>query len=397
MSQQILESISPFVAGVPPATSIDRKPDIEELVKRFGANSTSYVLLEGKKQYYTSSRVEGFIAYQLSAGVIVVGGDPVCEPKDAPVLIADFLAEMKSRQVCAYQVSPEMLQAFRANGFGDVQIGKEAVFDLKQFSLAGGAMELVRAATNKARREGVVVIEHDPFAAGAAQVNSEIEAISAEWLIEKGNREMGFLLGGLDLHKRTDKRYFIARSGKGLGRIEGFIVCEPIFARRGYYLDVTRRRRDAVRGTMELLTAEIFSRLGSEGYEIASMGLAPLANLDDPDLSNHPRLAGLMRFIYERVSRTYDFKQLYRYKAKYHPHAWESRYLCFRPRVTSRILYATLNVRDAFSLRETLGNHVSAVQNRGRQDVSNFLSGLKLWIYAASLILGIFCAVLLIS
>src|SRR5882724_3665708 len=112
MSQQILESISPFVASVPPVTSIVRKPDIEELVKRFGANSTSYVLLEGKKQYFTSSKVDGFIAYQLSAGVAVVGGDPVCSLKDAPILIADFLAAMNGRQICAYQVSPEMLCAF---------------------------------------------------------------------------------------------------------------------------------------------------------------------------------------------------------------------------------------------------------------------------------------------
>ena len=258
-------------------------------------------------------------------------------------------------------------------------------------------MEIVRAATNKARREGLVVIEHNPFAVGAETVNSEIEAVSAEWLVEKGNREMGFLLGGLDLHKRTAKRYFIARSENGQGRIEGFIICDPIFARRGYYLDVTRRRTDAVRGTMELLTSEILDRLGKEGCLIASMGLAQLANLDDPDLSDHPRLASLMKFIYERVNKSYDFKQLYRYKSKYHPHSWESRYLCFRPRVTSRILYATLNVRDAFSLKETLTSGSGLFQSLRTTSISSFWSNLKIWKHAASFILGLVCACLLLA
>jgi lysylphosphatidylglycerol synthetase-like protein (DUF2156 family) len=47
---------------------------------------------------------------------------------------------------------------------------------------------------------------------------------------------------------------------------------------------------------------------------------------DNPDLSKHPRLTNLMRFVYQRVNNNYDFKLLYRYKAKYHPDAWEPRY-----------------------------------------------------------------------
>src|SRR5215470_6097864 len=92
--------------------------------------------------------------------------------------------------------------------------------------------------------------------------------------------------------------------------LEGFIVCEPIYGRNGYYLDVTRRRADAVRGTMELLTAEILRLLSAEGCDMVSMGLAPLALLDDPDLVDHPLLTRLMRFVYHRVNVTYEL-QLY--------------------------------------------------------------------------------------
>src|SRR5918911_1420925 len=141
-------------------------------VRRYGTNSNSYVLLEGSKCYFTSPGIDGFLAYQISAGIALIAGDPVCAPSQAHRLIHDFTGSVM-RPVGAYQVSPAMLKAFRQAGFGDVQIGKEAVFALDRFTLAGGKMELVRAAINKARRAGVVVTEHHSFANGAAAINDE--------------------------------------------------------------------------------------------------------------------------------------------------------------------------------------------------------------------------------
>ena len=366
---------------------------LEAWVRQYGANSSSYVLLEGPKRYFTSTRVDGFIAYQVSAGVAVIGGDPVCAPETAHLLLEDFLAAMSKRPVCAYQVTPEMLNAFRDAGFKDIQIGNEAIFDLTTFTLAGGQMELVRAATNKARRDGVVISEHYPLALGAEKINGEMLAVSEEWLQTKGNHEMGFLLGSPMLDRRSAKRYFIARSDGGKGRIEGFTVCEPIYGRNGYYLDCTRRRADAIRGTMELLTTEIFRRLRDEGYDIGSMGLAPLAKLDDPDLRGHPRLTKLMHFVYDRVEGAYDFKHLYRYKAKYHPHAWERRYLCFNQRrLSPRMLYATIQVRNAITLHDVLNR---ANRTRGKRGFELF-ERLESWKHAASFVIGL-CSALFLS
>jgi phosphatidylglycerol lysyltransferase len=361
---------------------IDRAK-LDSWVRRYGTSSNSYVLLEGPKSYFTSPGVDGFLAYQLSGGIALMAGDPVCAPEQARQLIRDFTVAMM-RPVGAYQVSPQMLEAFRQEGFDDVQIGKEAVFDLNRFTLAGGDMELVRAATNKARREGVVVSEHHPFARGAEAINDELKEISNEWLKGKGNQELGFVLGTLGLEQRSAKRYYIARSKNGHGRIEGFVVCEPIYGRNGYYLDVTRRRTDAVRGTMELLTAEILRRLREEGYAMVSMGLAPLALLDDPDLVDHPLMTRLMRFIYQRFNSSYDFKLLYRYKAKYHPHIWEPRYLCFNQRRLSLgMLYAVIHVRNAIGIRRFLGQ-------------GGFYQRVRTWKHAASIVVG-FCWALLSS
>src|SRR6185503_1623600 len=189
---------------------------LDSWVRRYGTSSSSYVLLEGPKSYFTSPGVDGFLAYQVSGGVALIAGDPVCAPHQARRLVRDFTSAMM-RPVGAYQVSPLMLEPFRQEGFADVQIGKEAVFDLHRFTLAGGQMELVRAATNKARREGVVVSEHHPFSKGAGAINDELREISDAWLRCKGNHELGFVLGSLGLERRSAKRYFIARSGNGTG------------------------------------------------------------------------------------------------------------------------------------------------------------------------------------
>ncbi len=373
--------------SIPTNKSQPTRADLESWIRRYGSNSTSYVLLEGPKRYFTSPRVDGFIAYQMSAGVCVIGGDPVCSPSQAPLLIQDFARAVGSRPVGAYQVTPGMVEAFRKAGFSHVQVGKEAIFHLDRFSLAGGQMELVRAATNKARREGVLVFEHNPLRPDADEINSELQEISHQWLRTKGERELGFLLGSLALEENSAKRYFVARSGNGRGRIEGFVVCEPIYGRHGYYLDLTRRRVDAVRGVMELLTSEIFRILREEGYEVASMGLAPLALLDDPDLNEHPTLTRLMRFTYQRVTNTYDFKTLYRYKAKYHPHAWERRYFCFNQRrLSPRMLYAVIGVRNATTVRSLL-RHKHA-------EIGSFQQKVKSWKHAASFIIGLVSALL---
>jgi phosphatidylglycerol lysyltransferase len=359
------------------------RAQLDSWVRRYGTNSNSYVLLEGPKSYFTSPDVDGFLAYQISAGIALIAGDPVCAPGDARRLLHAFSSAVM-RPVGAYQVSPVMLEAFRQAGFADLQIGKEAVFALDQFTLCGGKMELVRAATNKAKRAGVVVSEHHPFAPGAEPINAELRDISRDWLKGKGNRELGFVLGSLGLEQQSAKRYFIARAENGAGRIEGFIVCEPIFGRSGFYLDVTRRRPDAIRGTMELLTAEILRRLREEGFEMASMGVAPLALLDDPDLANHPLLTRLMRFVYQRVNTNYDFKRLYRYKAKYHPHAWEPRYFCFNQRRLSlNMLYALINVRKDAALERFLARE-------------RFQETVRTWKHAASFIVA-FCWALLSS
>ncbi|MBC7894520.1 MAG: DUF2156 domain-containing protein [Cytophagaceae bacterium] len=307
----------------------------EDLLRRFGAHTASWVLLEGRKCYLTRRGVEGFVAWETRVGCPVIAGDPVCDPRDAATLISAVRRRSVPRPVFAYAASPALRAAWASAGFGAVPIGAEPVFDPRRFTLAGGARATVRAAVNHATRSGLSVVEHHPQSAGAKGRNAELEEISALWLAGKGSDELGFLLGQPQLNVPTAKRYFVAQGT----RVEGFLVCEPVWARQGWYLDVTRRRPDAPRGTMELLVTETLRLLGTEGVPFASMGLSPLARLDAPDAppSDSPRLSALLAEAFGRLTTPYDFRDLARYKAKFAPDVWEHRLLCYSGPLAERL------------------------------------------------------------
>jgi phosphatidylglycerol lysyltransferase len=310
---------------------VRRKPakaDLLAALDRFGLHTASYVLLEGAKRYLTQPGIEGFVAWETRLGIPIVAGDPVSAPEAAASLLRGVRRQHWPRPVFAYAVSARMLPAFHEAGFRAVPVGAEPVFNPSLFSLAGGTRATLRAAVNHASKASLHAIEHHPSGPGAEPVNEELEAISSEWLEGKGAGELSFLLGAPQLSAPGRKRCFVARSER---RVEGFLVCEPIPAGNGWYLDVTRRRSDATRGTMELLTTTALRTFGAEGGTRASMGLAPLAHLElgEAIACDSSRLLALFRTAFEVLVSPYDFANLARYKAKYAPDSLEPAFFCF--------------------------------------------------------------------
>jgi phosphatidylglycerol lysyltransferase len=332
---------------------------LEESLERYGHHTASYVLLEGSKQYLTASGIDGFLAWETRFGCPIVAGDPVCSLDDAPELLRRVRRRYWPRPVFAYAVSARLVPAYRDAGFAVTPVGAEPIFDPVRFSLAGGARATVRAAVNHAVKAGVVFSQHDPLDAGAGATNAELSAVSAEWLASRGDGELAFLLGSPQLAARTRKRYFVARSAS---RIEAFLVCEPILARRGWYLDVTRRRRDAARGTMELLTTAALRVLGEEGVARVSTGLAPLSRLElGAELANDSsRLLELFQRAFGILHAPYDFAGLARYKAKYAPDDWEPAFFCFAGAGAER---ATAWILERAIRRATLQGETVAPQD----------------------------------
>lgn len=170
---------------------------------------------------------------------------------------------------------------------------------------------------NHARKAGVVVHEYCPLKQRDAQIEADLNRITNEWLQQKKSSMLTFVMGTVGLENPMDKRYFYATDADG--KIVAFIVFVPFLGKRGYMADVTRHGTGAPSGVMETILYDAFQVFKDEGIEYGSLGVAPLAGLEND--SPNP-VEKLLCFAYDHLNDCYGFRDLYRAKEKYSPTEW---------------------------------------------------------------------------
>jgi lysylphosphatidylglycerol synthetase-like protein (DUF2156 family) len=125
--------------------------------------------------------------------------------------------------------------------------------------------------------------------------------------------------------------------------VEGFLTWVPIGARRGWALDLMRRRVDSVPGAMELLVVSSVEAARERGDTMLSLSLSALAHVDeagtgresDPsgevesrNAKTAAQAARAREFLSQHLARFYDFKGLFSWKKKFAPD-FEDRYLVY--------------------------------------------------------------------
>ncbi len=85
-----------------------------------------------------------------------------------------------------------------------------------------------------------------------------------------------------------------------------------------------RRRPDSPNGAMDLLLLHFIELFRADGCEGLNLGLAPLANVDEPGA-----IGAALRLMYERGNAAFNFRGLRSYKDKWKP-VWVERYLVYR-------------------------------------------------------------------
>jgi phosphatidylglycerol lysyltransferase len=165
----------------------------------------------------------------------------------------------------------------------------------------------------------------------------ELRAISEEWLHAHPGGEKSFCMGRFDPHHLPQVWLSVAWN-PARGRVEGFTTWEPIWARRGWALDLMRRRADAAPGTMDLLVVKAVVAAGERGDALLSLSLSALARVGleaapgaPAGSSESPGEAETDRareFLAQHLARFYDFKGLFQWKRKFDPE-FEDRYLVY--------------------------------------------------------------------
>jgi len=326
------------------------KKKIRNYLLKYGHNPISYLSIEDDKKYYFSSDLEGFIAYKVCAGVAVCLGDPVCDKKDVMMLLGEFTVFCKENElgICFCSVTKEFLYEFEKLGYKFIKLGEEAMFKLDSYEISGKKGAKIRASINHATKKGISILEYKPLLEKNKNIEEQLTDISKEWLKMKKSSELSFTLGSLSLESPMDRRYFIAIDENG--KIQGFVVFVPFLKNKGYYADVTRRRKEAPRGIMEKITITAFETMKLEGVEWGSLGMAPLANVKE---TKNGITANILDFVYEHMNQFYGFKSLYQYKKKYFPTHWEPRFFIYYSSVlTPKIIYAMLKAQNPKGIRD---------------------------------------------
>jgi phosphatidylglycerol lysyltransferase len=294
-----------------------------------GYNSTSYLALEPDKRHFVHSTTAAVTAYALFNRVAIAAGEPICSPAELPAAIDEFLTFNRQNRWRSlfFEVTEPVVPHLKERGFQFLKLGEEPFFDLERFTLKGNKMANVRSSGNTARNRGVTVREYSPLSREAVSINPQLEAISRQWLAGRGVGELSFTLGSLSLSHPGDRRYFVAERE---GQVIGFLTYTPIYARDGVYLDLMRRASETPPGTMDLLLTESFRLLKEAGVKWATMGMSPLANVENSAIEQNDRFAWLLHQIYQRGQAVYNFKQLHDFKQKFQPHCWESKYLAYQ-------------------------------------------------------------------
>lgn len=295
----------------------------------YGKNSISYFALSEEKVYFFSASRKTIISYVLEGNVAVVAGDPIGPESELVNGLKEFIefCHQQDWTIVLWQVRNDLVDVYRSVGLHLLKIGEDAVINTQTFTLKGGAMANVRSSAKRAEKDGVRVVFYHGQVEDTEQL-VQMEQISKEWLAQKGGTEMGFSMGQFD--PEGDPEQVTALAVDDSNSVHAFVTFVPIYGRRGWGLDLLRRAEQCAPGTMELLLARSIEYLKICGAEMVSLGLAPMSNANNEDVSF---LDSSIDFLTHRFGNLSKSQSLFNFKKKFQP-TWESRYLVFSHTLT---------------------------------------------------------------
>ncbi|MFJ9456269.1 bifunctional lysylphosphatidylglycerol flippase/synthetase MprF [Kitasatospora sp. NPDC101447] len=309
-----------------PAGAHDRTADTDPqeratdlLVRHGGGNLSWMTTWRDNSYFFPDDEDEGYLAYRVHAGVAVALGDPVGAERTRARTIAGFadMCDHSGLVPCLFSATGQAAGATGRLGWRSVQVAEDTIIDLPDLEFRGKAWQDVRTALNRAKKDGVeyrlVALAEQP-----RPVQSQVRAISEEWVGDKGLPEMGFTLGGVE--EALDPRMRVGLATDGDDHIHGVTSWMPVYdgdgSPHGWTLDMMRRR-DGFRPVVEFMIASSCLALREEGARFLSLSGAPLARTETTEAPT------VLDRILDQLGATmepyYGFRSLHAFKAKFQP------------------------------------------------------------------------------
>ncbi|KZB82485.1 bifunctional lysylphosphatidylglycerol synthetase/lysine--tRNA ligase LysX [Amycolatopsis regifaucium] len=309
------------------------RTDEEELrVRRLLAehgedDSLGYFATRREKSVVFSPNGRAAVAYRVLAGTSVASADPIGDPDAWPDAVRAWLNEART-----YGWTPGVLGAsergakvYADAGLRALEIGDEAVLDVRDFSLAGPERRSVRQAVKRIERAGYTtkVRRHSEI---PADEMARLLLQAQQWRGAETERGFSMALGRLG--DPSDGRSVMVEAYDAQGELRGMLSFVP-WGRRGLSLDLMRRDRDAENGLNEYMIAEVVAASSHLGAQRISLNFAMFrAVFSEGERIGAGPVLRAWRGVLSMASRFFQLESLYRSNAKYGPD-WEPRFLCY--------------------------------------------------------------------
>jgi phosphatidylglycerol lysyltransferase len=305
----------------PHRPSDEELAEIRSIIQQSPNSTAALALLRDKSILFSPSR-RSFIMYGVVNRIWVAMSDPVGDEEEFPELVWAFraLSDRHGGRSVVYEASEEYLSTYADAGFSFFKLGEEAAIPLTDFTLEGSAQKDLRYIYRKIEKLGFK-IEVLPFDA-VPDVLPTLKEISNAWMDSKGGKEKGFSLGRFDDAYLSTFPIAIVRDPDG--RMVAFANLWTGDGKSEVSIDLMRYLPETPNGIMEYLFVGLFLWGHEQGFASFSLGMAPLAGLEDHPLS--PLWTRVGVWIFRNGEQFYHFKGLRNYKAKFNPQ-WRPRYL----------------------------------------------------------------------
>lgn len=322
---------------------------IDEIFSAHGSHSLAAFAVQEDKHHLLLCGGRGLAGYAVRSHVALACGDPLASAEDFERAVREYVeyCAHSGWTPCIYEGAEANLPEYRRHQLHSMKIAEEAILDLSEFSLAGGKRATLRAMVNKVAKTGTTVRRYARETDADPAIDEQLETISEEWLREKRLGELGFTMGRFSLESISRIPVFVCLSGQ---KVEAFCSWLPYRNGQAVVLDLMRKRKSAISGTMDFLLTHSLLLLREQGIREASLANAPLANVAGPR-------GGLERgvaLMFEHMNGIYGYKNLFQFKKKFAPR-WEGRFLIY-PKGTDlpKVALALTSLHSSGGLRSLI-------------------------------------------
>ncbi|MEH2299658.1 MAG: phosphatidylglycerol lysyltransferase domain-containing protein [Nostoc sp.] len=296
----------------------------KEIVEQYGRSSLAALTLLNDKSYYFSPTGNSVIAYVPKGRGAIALGDPIgpIEDRKETILAFQQFCQRNDWYPGFYQTLPDDIQLYKSLGFKVLKIGEEAIVDLKTFTLQGKAGKNFRPSINRLTKLGYQIDFYQPPIAN--DLLHRLKPVSDEWLKMVQGSEKHFSLGWFEEAYLRECEIAVVYNPEG--QISAFANIVREYQLNEATIDMMRHRPSIENGTMDFLFISLLQHFKECGYDSFNFGLSAFAGVGDNPESR--RLEKVLHYLYQHLSRFYNFKGLHSYKDKFRP-GWEPRYLIY--------------------------------------------------------------------